>query len=76
MKKILVVDDDPSVVAGIEALLDLNGIASVGVSDADAAERQLAEAFFPIVLADVRLRTEEDGLRLLEAVRRRPGRLA
>lgn len=68
--KILVVDDDPSVVAGIEALLDLHGLASVSVSDADAAEQRLMEAFYPIVLADVRLRTEEDGLRLLEAVRR------
>ncbi|HEX6098008.1 MAG TPA: response regulator [Thermoanaerobaculia bacterium] len=67
---ILIVDDDPSIVAGIEALLELNGLPAVGALDAATAEARIADEFFPIILADLRLRTEEDGLRLLEAVRR------
>lgn len=67
---ILIVDDDPAIVAGIEALLELNGLPAVGVLDAESAEARIAGEFFPIILADLRLRTEEDGLRLLDAVRR------
>jgi RNA polymerase sigma factor (sigma-70 family) len=67
---VLIVDDDPAIVAGIEALLELNGLPAVGVLDAATAEARIADEFFPIILADLRLRTEEDGLRLLDAVRR------
>jgi RNA polymerase sigma factor (sigma-70 family) len=68
--KILIVDDEPAVVSGIEALLELHGLSSVGISDGAAAEARIAEEFFPVILADLRLRTEEDGLRLLDAVQR------
>lgn len=68
--KILIVDDEPAVVSGIEALLEIHGLPSVGVSDAAAAEARIADEFFPVILADLRLRTEEDGLRLLDAVQR------
>lgn len=68
--KILIVDDEPAVVSGIEALLELHGLPSVGVWDAEAAEARMAEEFFPVILADLRLRTEDDGLRLLDAVQR------
>ena len=68
--KILIVDDEPLIVAGIEALLEYHGLPSVGVGDASEAERRIAEEFFPVILADLRVRSEEDGLHLLEAVQR------
>ena len=70
MTKILIVDDEPAVVAGIEAMLETHGLTAVGVGSATAAEDRLAREFFPVILADLRLRSEEDGLRLLESVRR------
>lgn len=70
MSRILVVDDEPAVVAGIQAVLDLNDIASVGASDCEAAEELIAGEFFPVILADLRMRSEADGFRLLDAVRR------
>lgn len=68
--KILIVDDEPGVVAGIAAMLDAHEIDSVGVADAATAERCITDEFFPVILADLRLRSEEAGLQLLDAVRR------
>lgn len=68
--KILIVDDEPAVVEGLGALLQVHSIDAVGAGDCDAAEQRIADEFFPVILADLRLRTEEDGLRLLDSVRR------
>lgn len=70
MSKILVVDDEPAVVAGIQAVLDLHAIESEGAWDCDSAELLMAGEFFPVILADLRMRSEDDGFRLLDAVRR------
>lgn len=70
MSKILVVDDEPAVVAGIQAVLDLHEIESEGAWDVDSAEELIAGEFFPVILADLRMRSEDDGFRLLDAVRR------
>ena len=68
--KILIVDDDPGVVAGIAAMLSMHEIESDGAEDGAEAERRIADEFFPVILADLRLRSDEEGLRLLDAVRR------
>lgn len=70
MSKILVVDDEPAVVAGIRAVLELHAIESEGAWDCDSAEELIAGEFFPVILADLRMRSEDDGFRLLDAVRR------
>lgn len=70
MSKILVVDDEPAVVAGIRAVLDLHQIESEGAWDCDSAEEAIAGEFFPVILADLRMRTHDDGFLLLDAVRR------
>jgi RNA polymerase sigma factor (sigma-70 family) len=70
MTRILVVDDEPGIVAGIQELLALHGIESEGAWDADTAEERIAGEFFPVILADLRLHTEEDGLRLIDSARR------
>ncbi len=68
--KILVVDDEPAIVAGIQELLALHGIEAEGAWDVDAAEERLGNEFFAIVLSDLRMRGQEDGFRLLDAVQR------
>lgn len=70
MSKILVIDDDPVIVEGVCSMLEQHGMASVSASHCDAAEQLMAAEFFPIILSDLRMRTEDDGFRLLDAVRR------
>jgi RNA polymerase sigma factor (sigma-70 family) len=70
MSRILVVDDEPAIVAGIQAVLDLHDLESEGAWDCESAEELIAGEFFPIILADLRMRGEDDGFRLLDAVRR------
>lgn len=70
MSKILVVDDDRLVVDTVRLVLDINGIDSVGASNCAEAEARIAEEFFPIVLSDLRMQGEDDGFRLIDAVRR------
>jgi RNA polymerase sigma factor (sigma-70 family) len=70
MPTVLVVDDDSLVVTALGALLEMDDIRFAVAGDRETAEAMLAEQYFPLVLADLRLRTEEDGLMLIEAVRR------
>ena len=70
MAKILVVDDDAAIVAGIRAMLDLHGLESEAAWDRETAEARIGESFFPIILADLRMRDDEDGFYLIDAVRR------
>jgi RNA polymerase sigma factor (sigma-70 family) len=70
VSKILVVDDEPTIVEGVRMVLELNGIDSEGASNCDEAEARIAAEFFPIVLSDLRMRGTDDGFRLIDAVRR------
>ena len=51
-------------------VLDLHGIESEGASGCEEAEARIATEFFPIILSDLRMRGEDDGFRLIDAVRR------
>jgi len=67
---VLVVDDDPCVVRGLMAYFELEEIRASAAYDRESAEAMIADHFFPVVLADLRLKSEADGLELLRAVRR------
>jgi RNA polymerase sigma factor (sigma-70 family) len=69
MNRVLIVDDDPAIVAGLTSYFELEDFETAGAFDCETAEELLQSEHFPIVLADLRLQTEEDGLRLIEAVR-------
>ncbi|MFP5246213.1 MAG: response regulator, partial [Thermoanaerobaculia bacterium] len=69
MGRILVVDDEPIVVEGIRAILELHDLESESASDVESARERIEEEFFPVILADLRMRGEADGLQLIEAVR-------
>src|SRR5438874_7351363 len=70
MRQILVVDDDPHVLAALTELLDLEDLRSAGAADGATAEAMLSSHFFPVILADIRLRSDAEGLQLLESIRR------
>jgi RNA polymerase sigma factor (sigma-70 family) len=70
MNKVLVVDDDDIVVAGLMAALEDHGFEAAAAYDRASAESLIAGTFFPIILADVRLVSEEEGLQLLDSIRR------
>jgi DNA-directed RNA polymerase specialized sigma24 family protein len=70
MTKILVVDDDPLIVEGLVEMLRIEAFDAAGALDRETAEEALAAEFYPVVLADLRLRSEEEGWRLLDAIAR------
>jgi RNA polymerase sigma factor (sigma-70 family) len=70
MKKILVVDDDPLILEALVDSLTEEAFDVVGVGDAEAAEELIGRQFFAIVLSDLRMRGDRDGLHLLEALSR------
>jgi CheY-like chemotaxis protein len=69
-KRILFVDDDPHVLAGLRNLMhrERTRWESVFVDGGDAALARLAEAPFDLVVSDMRM-PGMDGVRLLERVR-------
>ncbi len=70
MQKILVVDDDPFVTAGLLAVLEAYDFAAETAHSRESAEELMASEFFPVILADLRLQSEEDGYLLLDSIRR------
>lgn len=70
MQRVLVVDDDPVIVEALVTSLSLEEFDVVGVHDRDAAEERIANEFFPLIVTDLRMRAEDDGLQLLDAVAR------
>jgi len=70
MQRVLVVDDDPVIVEALVTSLSLEDFDVVGVHDREAAEAKIASEFFPLILTDLRMRSEDDGLRLIDAVAR------
>lgn len=69
-RRVLVVDDEPAIVAGIQAVLELHNLEAEGVWDCETAEERLAGEFFPVILTDLRMHTAEDGLRIIDAAKR------
>lgn len=68
--RVLVVDDEKAIVAGLLCLLETEQIEGAGAFDRQSAETLMKETFFPVIVADLRLHTESEGLKLLDSVRR------
>jgi RNA polymerase sigma factor (sigma-70 family) len=71
LKKVLVVDDEETITDGLVTLFDIENIPADGVYDRESAERLIAQDYYPVVIADLRLRTEDEGLRLIETIRKK-----
>lgn len=70
MTRILIVDDETPLAEALSSLFELENIGAAVAGDRATAERLLVEEHFAVVLTDVRLRSEEDGLMLLESIRK------
>jgi RNA polymerase sigma-70 factor (ECF subfamily) len=68
--RVLIIDDEEAIVAGLMYLLETEKIESSGAFDRQSAETLMEEAFFSVIVADLHLKTEAEGLRLLDSIRR------
>lgn len=68
--RVLIVDDDEMVVDSLTSLLQFEDIESASACDRLSARAMMAGAFYPVIIADVRLETEEQGLELLDDIKR------
>ncbi len=68
--RVLVVDDEEDIVVGLKCLLDAEKIESSGAFDRLSAESLMEGTFFSVIVADLRLHTESEGLELLDGIRR------
>src|ERR1700682_5306184 len=69
-RRVLVVDDEEAIVDGLMCLLAAEEIESSGAFDRLSAESLMAGTFYPVILADLRLHTDAEGLELLDGIRR------
>jgi RNA polymerase sigma factor (sigma-70 family) len=68
--RVLVVDDEQTIVLGLTSLLALEDIESAGAFDRLSAEAMMKGTFYSVILADIRLHTEAEGLELLDDIQR------
>ena len=69
IKRVLVVDDETDITEGLVALFEMEAINAQGASDRESAETLVSSEYFPVVLADLRLHTEEEGMKLVDSIR-------
>jgi DNA-binding NtrC family response regulator len=69
-RRILVVDDEESVRTSIGKILQFHGFSVVSACDLTDAIDKLAAESFDVVLTDLRMSGPEDGLLLIERVRK------
>jgi CheY-like chemotaxis protein len=75
-RRVLLVDDDPSVLLSLKAVLELHQFdVETAVSVAEA-ERKLATGTFDLVVTDVRMEREASGFEVVRAAARQPSRPA
>lgn len=67
-KRVLVVDDEIAITEGLTALFECEQLESAAASDRQSAVAILDGGFFPVVLADLCLHTEAEGLALIDHV--------
>jgi len=68
--RVLIVDDEEAIVEGLLSLLQCEAIESSGAFDRLGAELLMEGTFYSVIVADLRLHTESEGLELLDAIRR------
>jgi RNA polymerase sigma-70 factor (ECF subfamily) len=68
--RVLIVDDEETIVEGLLCLLQCEAIEGRGAFDRAGAESLMEKAFYSVIVADLRLHTDAEGLELLDAIRR------
>jgi RNA polymerase sigma factor (sigma-70 family) len=69
-RRVLVVDDEETILAGVTWLLECEQLETAAASDRASAVAMLDGAFFPVVVADLCLHTREEGLAVIDHVLR------
>jgi RNA polymerase sigma factor (sigma-70 family) len=69
-QRILVIDDEPMIVEGLTAWLQIENLAAAGANDRRTATAMLEEQHYPVIVADLCLETCEEGLLLIDEIRR------
>ncbi|HEX7832169.1 MAG TPA: response regulator [Thermoanaerobaculia bacterium] len=62
-------DDEIAIVEGLTALFEFEQIRTVGANDREGAEAILADEFCPVIVADLCLHTQLEGMMLLDSIR-------
>ena len=68
--RVLVVDDEEAIVVGLTTLLAAEDLETAGAFDRMSAEAMIRGTFYSVIVADVRLHSEEEGIALLEGIKR------
>ncbi len=68
--RVLVVDDEEAIVVGLTALLAAEDLETAGAFDRMSAEAMIRGTFYSVIVADVRLHSEQEGIGLLEDIKR------
>lgn len=71
-RRILLVDDDPTVRLTLKAVLELNGFSVTTAASASEAEQKLSLGIYELVITDARMESEDSGLRVIEMARQQP----
>jgi len=69
-QQVLVIDDEPMIVEGITAWLEIEQLMTASANDRLTATAMLEQQHYPVILADLCLTTCEEGLLLIDAIRR------
>jgi RNA polymerase sigma factor (sigma-70 family) len=69
-QRILVIDDEPMIVDGLTAWLQIENLAAAGANDRHTAAAMLEEQHYPVIVADLCITTCEEGLLLIDEIRR------
>jgi CheY-like chemotaxis protein len=67
--RVLLVDDEPSVVSTLKAILEYHGMQVETAISADAARRRLKFGSFDVVVTDMSMETEDAGYTVIDAAR-------
>lgn len=67
-KRVLVVDDELAIVEGLTAFLQYEQLETAGAANRSSALAMMEEAFYPVVVTDLCLETEDDGLALVDEI--------
>lgn len=68
-RRVLIVDDEETIVTGLTMLFEQERFESVAALDRSSAEKVIGAAFYPVVIADLCLRSIEEGLALIDHIR-------
>ena len=76
MRRVLLVDDDVTVLLTLRAVLELHGFDVDTAATATEARKKLCEREYDVVVTDVRMENEESGFEVLRAARQQSYRPA